>query len=100
MKRAMVKIAGDVLAGVAAVLVDHGLKIVGSTNSPAYDDVRTVVLIVEDPFGNLLPDECADKEWHLVRPEVSVEAYGEQRLRKITRIIYDRKVVFGPSIAA
>jgi hypothetical protein len=82
MKTAVVQIAGEVLGQAASVIVDAGLEIIGSMAAPWLIG-GTVVLIVR---GDLLPDECASGPLKLVDIVVTSEAYGRQRISRVSDI--------------
>jgi hypothetical protein len=82
MKYAMIDITTEVLPVALTALIDCGLRVTGSADSGDGLEER-VRLIVKDEFGIILPAECAQGRW-LVRPEITVETYGKQRLYKIT----------------
>ncbi|MGY3366176.1 hypothetical protein ACVWZL_003301 [Bradyrhizobium sp. GM2.4] len=85
-RRAIVKIAGEVLPEAAGLLSDHGIRIVYSLGSMRAQDEGAVFLVIEDQFGrDLLPDLC-DAGPALVTVTITLERYGKQQLRKITAI--------------
>lgn len=87
-RRAIVKIAGEILPEAASLIADHGLRIVYSLGSMRPQDEGVVFLVIEDQFGRqLLPARCDDGP-ALVTITIQQEQYGKQRMCKIGGIDY------------
>lgn len=94
-RRAIVKIAGELLPEASGLIADHGLRIVHSLGSMRPQDEGVVFLVVEDQFGRQLsPAQCDDGP-ALVTITIQQEQYGKQLLRKIVAIDYVEAVTLG-----
>lgn len=80
-RRALVDVTGEILGQCANVLIDAGFFIVASA-PPAITSEGMVRLVIQ---GDALPAEC-DTGPHLVKLQMTQEAYGSQRIVKIDRI--------------
>lgn len=98
MKRAIVKVAAEILPQIAAVLQDHDLQIRTSVAPPGIEDY-VMALVIEDVIGDKLPEQCSDGWWE-VSVLVTQECVGRQKLVRITKIDAVRKIDFGPALAA
>jgi len=83
---AIVLMDPEVLPEAASLILDHGLKIECSLHGQDYGFGGKVALVVT---GDQLPEACADYPPRVVSLVVTVEAYGLQRLRRISEIKVD-----------
>lgn len=75
---AVIDIDGELLSACAGLLTDAGLQIAGSMPGIWAGMVRLIIR------GDVLPAECEDGTLHVVTAHISVDAYGTQRLRRVT----------------
>lgn len=98
MRNAVIDIAGELLPEVAKVLTDHGLKFTGTMQYGfrEYDAQDMLRLIVCDEFNQILPEQC-NAGWWLISVTFTIEAYGTQRITKISAIDVVGKLEFTPN---
>jgi hypothetical protein len=85
-RQAAIDVTDEMLPEFVSLLHDHGLRVVGTSDSrepPVHWYVAR--LIVDDEFDRLLPKECESGLW-LVKPTITVESLGKQRLARIASI--------------
>lgn len=80
-RRALVDVSGELLGQCANMLIDAGFLIVASA-APAITSDGVVRLVIQ---GDALPPEC-DTGPHLVKLQMTQEAYGNQRFVRIDRV--------------
>ncbi len=94
MRLAVIDITGELLADVARVLLDAGLKIEGSLSHAFTDVVR---LVVRDEASTVLPQQCeAGGGWWLIEATIVQESYGKQALARLGTIAIKGRLEFGP----
>lgn len=79
-KRAFLDITPEFAGQGIGILEDGGLRIVGSDANPYPETIR---LLIE---GDALPTQCARGPLRLVRVIVSSEAYGRQRIHRLSQV--------------
>jgi len=93
MRRAILVCTAELLREGLGPLFDAGLRIAGSFESRSMQDMDTVVLGIE---GDALPEECGPSLNPLreVSVEFTSEAYGRQRLVRVSAIKLTGRNVF------
>lgn len=81
-KRAFIDFDGGEVLRHIGCLLDHGLCIVGSLDTPSHLP-GIVRLIVE---GDMLPDKCAHSQLFQIMPIITTEAYGQQRITRVAEL--------------
>ena len=96
MRVAVIDVVSEMLLSCTRVLVDHGLQVTGSLNS---DRPGVVRLFVEDQFDRILPAQCdrGSELMKLVSVQLTQEAYGEQRLTRVSSIDIVGELIFAPN---
>lgn len=95
-RRAIIKVACEMLPEVAGILRDHNLRVIATLTTPV-TETEVAMLVIEDEFGDKLPPEC-DRGWWAVRVQMTQETCGKQQLVRISKMDADMKYDCGPAM--